>query len=63
MTWVSYPGLPDHHSYARAQKYLPNGAGAILTFGIKGGTAAAKVFIDDLKLFSLLGNVGDANRW
>ncbi|MFY9781306.1 MAG: homocysteine synthase [Candidatus Baltobacteraceae bacterium] len=60
VTWVSYPGLPDHHSYARAQKYLPNGAGAILTFGIKGGTAAAKVFIDNLKLFSLLANVGDA---
>jgi O-acetylhomoserine (thiol)-lyase len=60
VTWVSYPGLPDHHSYARAQKYLPNGAGAILTFGIKGGSAAAKVFIDNLKLFSLLANVGDA---
>jgi O-acetylhomoserine (thiol)-lyase len=60
VTWVSYPGLPEHHSYARAQKYLPNGAGAILTFGIKGGAAAAKTFIDNLKLFSLLANVGDA---
>jgi O-acetylhomoserine (thiol)-lyase len=60
VTWVSYPGLPDHHSYARAQKYLPKGAGAILTFGIKGGAAAAKIFIDNLKLFSLLANVGDA---
>ncbi len=58
--WVSYPGLPDHHSHARAKKYLPNGQGAILTFGIKGGAPAAKAFIDSLKLFSLLANVGDA---
>jgi O-acetylhomoserine (thiol)-lyase len=60
VTWVSYPGLDDHHSYARAQKYLPKGAGAILTFGVKGGAAAAKALIDRLKLFSLLANVGDA---
>jgi O-acetylhomoserine (thiol)-lyase len=56
VTWVSYPGLDDHHSYARAQK----GSGAILTFGVKGGAAAAKALIDRLKLFSLLANVGDA---
>jgi O-acetylhomoserine (thiol)-lyase len=60
VTWVSYPGLDDHHSYARAQKYLPKGSGAILTFGVKGGAAAAKALIDRLKLFSLLANVGDA---
>ena len=60
VVWVSYPGLPEHHSYARAQKYLPHGQGSILTFGIKGGSAAAKTFIDSLKLFSLLANVGDA---
>jgi O-acetylhomoserine (thiol)-lyase len=60
VVWVSYPGLPEHHSYARAQKYLPHGQGSILTFGIKGGAAAAKTFIDNLKLFSLLANVGDA---
>jgi O-acetylhomoserine (thiol)-lyase len=60
VTWVSYPGIEDHHSYARSKKYLPNGAGAILTFGIKGGASAAKTFIDSLKLFSLLANVGDA---
>jgi O-acetylhomoserine (thiol)-lyase len=60
VTWVSYPGLEDHHSYARAQKYLPKGSGAILTFGVKGGAAAAKALIDRLKLFSLLANVGDA---
>jgi O-acetylhomoserine (thiol)-lyase len=60
VTWVSYPGLPNHRSAARAAKYLPKGQGAILTFGIKGGTAAAKAFIDKLTLFSLLANVGDA---
>ena len=60
VVWVSYPGLPEHHSYARAQKYLPSGQGSILTFGIKGGAAAARTFIDSLKLFSLLANVGDA---
>jgi O-acetylhomoserine (thiol)-lyase len=60
VTWVSYPGLPDHHSYQRAKKYLKSGSGAILTFGIKGGAAAAKSFINNLKLFSLLANVGDA---
>jgi len=60
VTWVSYPGLTDHHSNARAKKYLPKGEGAILTFGIKGGAAAARTFIDNLELFSLLANVGDA---
>jgi O-acetylhomoserine (thiol)-lyase len=61
VTWVSYPGLPDHHSHARTKKYLAKGqGGAILTFGIKGGAAAAKDFINSLKLFSLLANVGDA---
>jgi O-acetylhomoserine (thiol)-lyase len=60
VTWVSYPGLPAHHAHGRAQKYLPKGQSAILTFGIKGGAVAAKAFIDRLKLFSLLANVGDA---
>jgi len=60
VTWVSYPGLEDHPSYKLAQKYLPKGAGAVLTFGIKGGSASAVKFIDSLKLFSLLANVGDA---
>ncbi len=60
VTWVSYPGIADHYSYARAKKYLPKGAGAILTFGVKGGAAGAKAMIDRLKLFSLLANVGDA---
>ncbi|GAC1413977.1 MAG: homocysteine synthase [Candidatus Velthaea sp.] len=60
VVWVSYPGLPDHASHERAQKYLPKGSGAILTFGIKGSGAEARAFIDRLKLFSLLANVGDA---
>jgi O-acetylhomoserine (thiol)-lyase len=58
--WVSYPGLPGHASHALTKKYLPKGAGAIFTFGIKGGLEAGKKFIDALKLFSLLANVGDA---
>jgi O-acetylhomoserine (thiol)-lyase len=60
VTWVSYPGLEGHHSAARAAKYLPKGAGAILTFGIRGGAPAARALIDSLRLFSLLANVGDA---
>ncbi len=58
--WVNYPGLPSHPSYARAQKYLPKGAGAVIGFGIKGGKAAGRTFIDNLKIFSHLANVGDA---
>lgn len=61
VAWVSYPGLPGHPSYKRARKYLPKGAGAILTFGIKGGKEAGKKFINSVKLFSLLANVGDAH--
>ncbi|MCG0278987.1 MAG: homocysteine synthase [Thermanaeromonas sp.] len=60
VSWVNYPGLPDHPSYPLAKKYLPRGAGAIVTFGIKGGKEAGRRFIDNLKLFSLLANVGDA---
>ncbi len=60
VAWVNYPGLPNHPGHARAQKYLPKGAGAVLGFGIKGGKEAGRVFIDHLKLFSHLANVGDA---
>lgn len=60
VAWVSYPGLPSHPDYAKAQRYLPKGASAILTFGIKGGIEAGRKFIDSLKVFSLLANVGDA---
>jgi O-acetylhomoserine (thiol)-lyase len=58
--WLNYPGLPDHPSYARAQKYMPKGAGAVIGFGIKGGKQAGRAFIDSLKIFSHLANVGDA---
>lgn len=60
VTWVSYPGLASHPDHELAKKYLPKGAGAILTFGIKGGLEAGRKFIDSLKLFSILANVGDA---
>lgn len=58
--WVSYPGLESHSSYKLAQKYLPKGQGAILTFGIKGGVEAGRKLINSVKLFSHLANVGDS---
>jgi O-acetylhomoserine (thiol)-lyase len=60
VTWVTYPGLKSHPDHARARKYLPHGAGAILGFGIRGGVEAGRSFIDRLKLFSHLANVGDS---
>ena len=60
VAWVNYPGLPEHPSHQLAQKYLPKGCGAIVGFGIKGGREAGRRFIDSLKLFSNLANVGDA---
>jgi O-acetylhomoserine (thiol)-lyase len=58
--WVNYAGLPDHPDHANAQKYLPNGCGAIVGFGIKGGAEAGKRFIENSKLMSHLANIGDA---
>lgn len=58
--WVSYAGLPSHPSYELGQRYLPNGQGAIMTFGIKGGIEAGKKVINAVKLFSHLANVGDS---
>ncbi len=60
VAWVSYPGLASHPDHDRAKKYLPKGAGAILGFGIKGGRSAGESFINSLKLFSHVANVGDA---
>jgi O-acetylhomoserine (thiol)-lyase len=60
VSWVSYPGLDDSPYKAKAQKYLPKGAGAILGFGIKGGAESGKKFINSLQLISHLANVGDA---
>src|SRR4029079_16303357 len=58
--FVQYPGLKSSPYYDLAKKYLPNGAGGILNFGIKGGKESASKFIDSLKLVSHLANVGDA---
>ena len=57
---VNYPGLESSPYNSRVKKYLPNGAGALVTFNIKGGLAAGKKFINSVKLFSLLANIGDA---
>jgi O-acetylhomoserine (thiol)-lyase len=60
VAWVNYPSLPDSPYYALAERYLPRGAGAIFTFGVRGGLAAGRRFIEDLQIFSHLANVGDA---
>jgi O-acetylhomoserine (thiol)-lyase len=60
VSWVHYPGLSDSPYYALSQKYLPKGPGAIFTFGIKGGRAAGRRFIEAVKVHSHLANVGDA---
>ena len=60
VAWVRYPGLESHPDYELSKKYLPAGAGAIMTFGVKGGREAGGKFIDSLKLVSHLANVGDA---
>jgi O-acetylhomoserine (thiol)-lyase len=59
VNWVKYAGLASSPWAARRKQYLPNGAGAIMAFGIKGGAAAGKRFIEGLELFSHLANVGD----
>jgi O-acetylhomoserine (thiol)-lyase len=58
--WVRYPGLEDDPAHANAAKYLKRGAGGMVVFGIKGGAAAGAEFIEALKLFSHVANVGDA---
>jgi len=60
VTWVKFPGLDSSPYKALADKYLPKGAGAIMTFGLRGGREAGKNFVDRLKLLSHLANVGDA---
>jgi len=57
---VNYPGLPSSKYHALAQKYMPNGAGGVLSFEIKGGLEKGQSFIDNLELVSHLANVGDA---
>ncbi|PIQ07727.1 MAG: O-acetylhomoserine aminocarboxypropyltransferase [Ignavibacteriales bacterium CG18_big_fil_WC_8_21_14_2_50_31_20] len=59
--WVWYPGLENHPSHENAKKYLNNGLyGSMIAFGIKGGAEAGKIFVNNVKLASLLANVGDA---
>jgi O-acetylhomoserine (thiol)-lyase len=60
IAWVNYPGLESSLYFERAKKYLPEGKGGLLTFGVKGGYEAGKTLINSLKLFSLLANIGDA---
>ena len=60
VAWVKYPGLESHPDHALAKRQMPKGAGAILSFGIKGGRKAGAKLIERLRLFSHLANVGDA---
>jgi O-acetylhomoserine (thiol)-lyase len=60
VAWVGYPDLESHPDHARAKALLPKGSGAVFSFGIKGGRAAGRRFIENLRLFSHLANVGDA---
>ena len=60
VSWVIHPDLPSHPSHALAKKYLPKGAGSIVSFGVKGGRDAGKAFIESVELASHLANVGDA---
>ncbi len=60
VSWVKHPSLPSSPYYKLAQKYVPKGGGAVFSFGIKGGYEAGRKFINGVKLFSHLANVGDA---
>ncbi len=60
VAWVNYPGLPSHPDHALAGRYLPDGAGAIVGFGVKGGREAGVRLIDNVRLASHLANIGDA---
>lgn len=60
VSWVSYPGLPSHSSYETSSKYLKKGFGGMVVFGLKDGADAGIKFIDQLKLFAHVANVGDA---
>jgi len=60
VAWVNYPGLKSHPDHKNAKRYLPEGAGAIIGFGIRGGREAGRKFIESVKLLSHLANIGDA---
>jgi O-acetylhomoserine (thiol)-lyase len=59
VAWVQYAGLKDNRFHALAQKYLPRGAGAVFTFGVKGGYEAGTKLVESVRLFSHLANIGD----
>jgi O-acetylhomoserine (thiol)-lyase len=59
VAWVNYPGLPEHPSHQTAEKYLKGHYGGLVGFGIKGGLAAGKRFIESVELLSHLANIGD----
>jgi len=60
VTWVNYASLPSSKYYPMAQRYTPKGAGAVFCFGLKNGYEAGRKFVDNLKIFSHLANVGDS---
>lgn len=60
VAWVNYPSLSNHPDHALASKYMPRGAGAVLSFGVKGGAAAGQTFIENIEFLSHLANIGDA---
>jgi O-acetylhomoserine (thiol)-lyase len=60
VSWVNHPSLPSHSSHELAKKYLPRGAGSIVSFGVQGGRDAGRAFIEHVELASHLANVGDA---
>jgi len=59
VAWVSYPGLPNDKYHSLAKKYVPKGAGAVFTFGLKGGYEAGVKLVSEVKMFSHLANIGD----
>ncbi|MGD1004152.1 MAG: O-acetylhomoserine aminocarboxypropyltransferase/cysteine synthase [Methanoregulaceae archaeon] len=60
VAWVNYPGLPEHPSHTLTKKYLTGGYGPLVGVGVRGGEAASRKFIDNLRLFSNLANIGDS---
>lgn len=60
VSWVQFAGLPSHPHFERGQHYLPKGVGSVFAFGVRGGRAAGKKFIDSLQLASHLANIGDS---
>ena len=60
ISWVNYPGLPGNRYHELAQKYMPNGTCGVISFGVKGGRAAAEKFMNSLKLAAIVTHVADA---